>query len=43
MDFYNYQHKYHDTALNAIKESFNKLKEEYEVIIIEGAGSPGEI
>lgn len=43
MDFYDYQHKYHDTALNAIKESFNKLKEEYEVIIIEGAGSPAEI
>lgn len=43
MDFYKYQHDYHDTAFNAIKESFNKLKEEYEVIIIEGAGSPAEI
>ncbi len=43
MDFYDYQHKYHDTALEAIKESFNILKEEYEVIIIEGAGSPAEI
>lgn len=43
MDFYDYQHKYHDTALEAIKESFNILKEEYDVIIIEGAGSPAEI
>ena len=43
MNFYDYQHKYHDTALNAIKDSFNKLSEEYDVIIIEGAGSPAEI
>ena len=43
MDFYDYQHKYHDKAFNAIKESFNKLSEEYDVIIIEGAGSPAEI
>ncbi|MDO5824338.1 cobyric acid synthase CobQ [Methanobrevibacter sp.] len=43
MDFYDYQHKYHDDALKAIKESFNILKEEYDVIIIEGAGSPAEI
>ena len=43
MNFYDYQHKYHDTAFNAIKESFNKLASEYEIIIIEGAGSPAEI
>ena len=43
MNFYDYQHKYHDTALEAIKKSFNILKEEYDVIIIEGAGSPAEI
>ena len=43
MDFYDYQHKYHDTAFNAIKDSFNKLASEYEIIIIEGAGSPAEI
>ena len=43
MNFYDYQHKYHDTAFNAIKESFNILSEEYDIIIIEGAGSPAEI
>ena len=43
MNFYEYQHKYHDEALNAIKESFNKLTEEYDIIVIEGAGSPAEI
>ena len=43
MNFYDYQHKYHDTALKAIKESLDILKEEYDVIIIEGAGSPAEI
>lgn len=43
MNFYDYQHKYHDTAFNAIKDSFNKLSEEYDIIVIEGAGSPAEI
>ena len=43
MDFYDYQHKYHDTSLKAIKESFKILSDEYDVIIIEGAGSPAEI
>ena len=43
MNFYDYQHKYHDDAFNAIKESFRILSEEYDVIIIEGAGSPAEI
>ena len=43
MNFYDYQHKYHDTALKAIKESFDILSEKYDVIIIEGAGSPAEI
>ena len=43
MNFYDYQHKYHDTAFNAIKESFKILSEQYDVIIIEGAGSPAEI
>ena len=43
MNFYDYQHKYHDTALNAIKESFKILSKKYDVIIIEGAGSPAEI
>ena len=43
MNFYDYQHKYHDTALNAIKESFDILSKDYDIIIIEGAGSPAEI
>ena len=43
MNFYDYQHKYHDTAFNAMKDSFNKLSSEYDIIIIEGAGSPAEI
>lgn len=43
MNFYDYQHKYHDTALNAIKESFDILSDKYDIIIIEGAGSPAEI
>lgn len=30
-------------AKEAIEESLNKLKEEYDIIIIEGAGSPAEI
>ncbi len=43
MNFYDYQHKYHDTALKAIKESFDVLSSKHDVIIIEGAGSPAEI
>ena len=33
----------HDTVYAAIKESFDILKEKYDMIIIEGAGSPAEI
>ncbi|MCL2115793.1 MAG: cobyric acid synthase CobQ [Methanobrevibacter sp.] len=43
MDFYQYQHEFRETALKAIEESLNILKEEYDIIIIEGAGSPAEI
>lgn len=43
MDFYDYQHDCRDMALKAIKESLNILKEEYDIIFIEGAGSPAEI
>ncbi|WP_297898694.1 cobyric acid synthase CobQ [Methanobrevibacter sp.] len=43
MNFYDYQHKFREKALNAINESLEKLKEEYDIIIIEGAGSPAEI
>lgn len=43
MDFYKYQHDYRETALKSIKDSFDKLSSEYDIIIIEGAGSPAEI
>ncbi len=43
MNFYDYQQKYRETALKAIKKSYDKLNEEYDIIIIEGAGSPAEI
>lgn len=43
MDFYQYQHEFREAALYAIEESLNILKEEYDIIIIEGAGSPAEI
>ena len=43
MNFYDYQHKYHDDAFNAMKESFDILSKEYDIIVIEGAGSPAEI
>ncbi|WP_067088617.1 cobyric acid synthase CobQ [Methanobrevibacter curvatus] len=43
MNFYDYQHKFRDEGLKKIKESLDRLKEEYEIIFIEGAGSPAEI
>lgn len=43
MNFYKYQNEFHDESYEAIKDSFNKLSQEYDVIIIEGAGSPAEI
>lgn len=43
MNFYDYQHEFRETAISAIKESLDKLEEEYDIIFIEGAGSPAEI
>lgn len=43
MNFYEYQHNCRDCALEAIHKSLDKLKEEYDIIFIEGAGSPAEI
>lgn len=43
MNFYDYQHDFRDTALSAIKESLERLEKEYDIIFIEGAGSPAEI
>lgn len=43
MNFYHYQNNFRDEALKAIKTSLEYLKEKYEVVVIEGAGSPAEI
>jgi adenosylcobyric acid synthase len=36
-------HNYKQEALNAVRESYNRLKKSNELIVIEGAGSPAEI
>lgn len=36
-------HQFKKKALRAVKESFYRLKERYELMVIEGAGSPAEI
>lgn len=39
-----YQNKYYKEKLfKKIKESFNRLSKEYDIIVIEGAGSPAEV
>lgn len=43
MNFYHYQHNFRDHALKAIKESLDSLKNDYDIIVMEGAGSPAEI
>ncbi len=43
MNFYEYQQNFRDEALKAISESLERLKNQYEIIFIEGAGSPAEI
>ena len=43
MNFYDYQNTFRKKALNAINESLEILKSEYDIIVIEGAGSPAEI
>ncbi|NYB51363.1 MAG: cobyric acid synthase CobQ [Methanobacteriaceae archaeon] len=43
MNFYHYQHKFRNNALKAINESLEALSKDYDVIIMEGAGSPAEI
>ena len=37
------QKKYKKQLFLKVKESFNRLKKEYELVVIEGAGSPAEI
>ncbi len=36
-------HNYKPTAMKAVLQSYNRLKQQYDWIIIEGAGSPAEI
>ena len=36
-------HDYKTTAMNAVLESYQRLQQHYDVIIVEGAGSPAEI
>jgi adenosylcobyric acid synthase len=43
MNFYHYQNNFRNQALKAIKTSLEALKNEYDIIVIEGAGSPAEI
>lgn len=43
MRFDDYQNNFRESALKAIHESLEYLKEDYDVTIIEGAGSPAEI
>ncbi len=43
MNFYEYQNNYREDALIAIQSSLDALKNDYDIIIIEGAGSPAEI
>ncbi len=38
-----YHEKYNMSVLEVVKESLNKLKSEFEVVVIEGAGSPAEV
>jgi len=36
-------HRFKKRALKAVKESFHRLKQRYELMVIEGAGSPAEV
>lgn len=36
-------HSYKAKALSKVLDSFNRLKDKYEVVVIEGAGSPAEV
>ncbi|MCP4008098.1 MAG: cobyric acid synthase [Proteobacteria bacterium] len=36
-------HRYKQRAMQAVLESYQRLKQQYDVIIVEGAGSPAEI
>ena len=40
MNFYYYQNNFRKEAIKAIKKSIEVLKKDYDLIVIEGAGSP---
>ncbi len=43
MRFDDYQNNFRDEAIDAIESSLKKLDEDYDITVIEGAGSPAEI
>lgn len=43
MDFRVYQEEGHEAAASAIRESLERLRKAYEILVIEGAGSPAEV
>ncbi|MEG3224999.1 MAG: cobyric acid synthase CobQ [Methanobacteriales archaeon Met13] len=43
MNFYYYQNNFRSEALKAIQESLDALKKDYDILVMEGAGSPAEI
>jgi len=43
MRFDDYQNNFRDKAIEAIQTSLNNLKEDFDIMVIEGAGSPAEI
>jgi adenosylcobyric acid synthase len=43
MNFYHYQNNFREEALKAIQTSLDVLKKKYDIVVIEGAGSPAEI
>ncbi|HYF80930.1 MAG TPA: cobyric acid synthase [Symbiobacteriaceae bacterium] len=43
MDFRAYRREGHDVAATAIRSSLERMRSAYEVVVIEGAGSPAEV
>lgn len=43
LDFRTYRQEGYEVAARAIQESLARLRDEYEIVVIEGAGSPAEV
>ncbi|HYG59755.1 MAG TPA: cobyric acid synthase CobQ, partial [Symbiobacteriaceae bacterium] len=43
MDFRNYRREGYEVAAGAIRTSLGRLRAQYEVLVLEGAGSPAEV